>query len=298
MLSSGEEQKADIPVDTTDAVNDVKPIARAPQFPPPPEGVSKSAWKKICRKKRFEETKAEYLQGRKVKKARARQVRREKLKEYTDRGEEIPDELKRPPKVNLNQKDSGITIILDCSFDELMHEREIVSLSTQVVRAYSSNKRENNYAKIKVTSFGKRLKQRFDNDLSNSNYTNWKNFEFCADATLPTENAVYLTADTDEKIDTLEPGTTYIVGGIVDKNRHKNLCLNKAKELNIPTRRLPIGEFINLFGRKVLTTSHMVQLMLRYFDNKDWKEAFESVLPPRKLETDPNNETPEEKISP
>ncbi|CAH01214.1 tRNA (guanine(9)-N(1))-methyltransferase [Kluyveromyces lactis] len=293
MSDTSENSNAEIPADTSDVKDKPKPIVRAPQFPPPPEGISKSQWKKICRKKRFEETRAEYAQIRKEKRNRAKLARREKLKEYTDRGEEIPEELKRPPKVNLNQSDSGISIILDCSFDDLMNDREIVSLSTQVTRAYSSNKRENNYAKIKVTSFDKRLKQRFDNDLSNSNYTKWKNFEFTADPTLPTENAVYLTADTEEKLDTLEPGTTYIVGGIVDKNRHKNLCYNKAKELNIPTKRLPIGEFINLAGRKVLTTSHMVQLMLRYFDNKDWKEAFESVLPPRKLEVDSTKEDSE-----
>ncbi|KAG0675521.1 tRNA (guanine(9)-N(1))-methyltransferase [Kluyveromyces marxianus] len=274
-----EDAATEVPVKEVDS----NPIIRAPQFPPPPEGISKSQWKKICRKKRFEETKAEYALIRKEKKAKARQARREKLQEYLDKGEEIPEDLKRPPKVNLNQKDSGISIILDCAFDDLMNDREVVSLSTQITRAYSSNKRENHYANIKVTSFDKRLKKRFDNELSNCNYSNWKNFTFDSDSTLPTENVVYLTADTDEKLETLEPGTTYIVGGIVDKNRHKNLCLNKAKELNIPTRRLPIDEFISLAGRKVLTTSHMVQLMLRYFDNKDWKEAFESVLPPRKL---------------
>ena len=116
---------------------DGKSIMRAAPLPPVPEGISKSQWKKICRKKQFEETKAEYSLIRREKKAKARSVRRQKIQEFLDKGEEVPEELKKPPKVNLNQKDSGISIILDCSFDELMNDKEIVSLSTQITRAYS-----------------------------------------------------------------------------------------------------------------------------------------------------------------
>ncbi|SCU81554.1 LAMI_0B06766g1_1 [Lachancea mirantina] len=253
-------------------------------LPPVPEGMSKKQWKKICKRKRFEETKEKYYEVRREKKLKARLARRAKIQEFLDRGEEVPEELKRKPRKNLNQQDSGIKILIDCSFDDLMNDREIVSLSTQLTRAYSWNKRENYFADVKVTGFDKRLKVRFEKDLENSNFGEWKNFEFVENATLPTENAIYLTADADDTIEKLEPGVTYIVGGIVDKNRHKSLCYNKAKELGIRTRKLPISQFVNVHGRHVLTTAHVVQLMLKYFDHRDWKEAFESVLPQRKLE--------------
>lgn len=55
---------------------------------------------------------------------------------------------------------------------------------------------------------------------------------------------VYLTADADTEITALEEGQTYIIGGIVDHNRYKNLCLNKAKEQDISTARLPIGTYL------------------------------------------------------
>ncbi|AGO11875.1 AaceriADR110Cp [[Ashbya] aceris (nom. inval.)] len=253
-------------------------------LPPVPEGMSKSQWKKQWKKEQFEANKPLYAKIRKEKKQKAREQRRERMqKALEENGGEIPEELRRTPRVNVNQKDSGIKVIIDCAFDELMNDKEIVSLSTQITRAYSANKRENHFADVKVTSFNKRLKERFDCGLKGANYDAWKHFEFTDDSTLPTTNAVYLTADTDETLETLEPGTTYIVGGIVDKNRHKALCYNKAKELGIPTRRLPIGEYIKLSGRKVLTTTHVIQIMLKYFDNHDWKEAFESVLPARKL---------------
>lgn len=265
-------------------------IVRMEPFPPVPEGMSKRQWKRQCKQLRHEETKDNYNKVKKEKRKRSKENRRLQIKQILERGEEIPEELKRAPRVNNAQKDSGMKIIMDCSFDDLMNEKEIVSMSNQVTRTYSSNKRENHFSKITVASFDKRLKDRFDNKLKNFRYQQWRNFEFLPDEQCITapdidrSKMVYLTADTDEKIDTLEPDMTYIVGGIVDKNRHKCLCYNKAKELGIPTKRLPIDEFINLFGRRVLTTTHVIQIMLRYFDNKDWKEAFESIVPQRKLD--------------
>lgn len=236
----------------------------------------------------YEAKKEEYAEVRKEKRKRAKENRRKKIQEYIDRGEEVPAELKREPRVNRDQVASGINIILDCAFDDLMNDKEIVSTSNQITRAYSANRRASQYANITVTSFNKRLKERFDKALDDCNYPQWQNFKFVSDEKLITEGdkskMVYLTADTEEQLDTLEPGMTYIVGGIVDKNRHKLLCYNKAKELGIPTRRLPIGEYIKIEGRKVLTTTHVIQLMLKYCESRDWKESFESVIPSRKLD--------------
>ncbi|QLQ80264.1 hypothetical protein HG537_0D02650 [Torulaspora globosa] len=269
-------------------------IRRSTVIPPAPEGMSKRQWKKAWKKQHYKDHQEEYAKIRKQKRQRAKENRRAKLQAFLERGEEIPEELKRPPRVNVNQKPSGIKIIIDCAFDDLMNDKEIVSMSNQITRTYSSNKRENHSADIVVTSFNKRLKHRFDEGLKGCNYEQWQNFKFVPDEQpimqADKSKLVYLTADTDEKLESLEPGMTYIVGGIVDKNRHKLLCYNKAKELGIPTRRLPIGEYINLAGRKVLTTTHVIQLMLKYFDNRDWKEALEYVLPPRKLDRSDNDQ--------
>ncbi|CCK73497.1 tRNA (guanine(9)-N(1))-methyltransferase NDAI_0G05140 [Naumovozyma dairenensis CBS 421] len=265
-------------------------LKRTTPLPPVPEGMSKKQWKKQWKRQQFKERKDEYADIRREKRKLARERRRTKVKEYEERGEEVPDELKRPPKVNVKQVDSGVSLIIDCGFDDLMNDKEIISLSNQITRAYSANRRADHYSKIKVTSFGGRLQKRFEDDLNNCNHNQWRHFEFVADDEAITgphmdkSKMIYLTADTDEELDTLKPGMTYIIGGIVDKNRHKALCYNKAKELGITTKRLPIDEFIKIAGRRVLTTTHVVQLMLKYFDRHYWKEAFESILPPRIIE--------------
>ncbi|KAG0663585.1 tRNA (guanine(9)-N(1))-methyltransferase [Maudiozyma exigua] len=255
--------------------------------PPPPPGISKSQWKKQWRKKQFELHKDEYLSKRREKRKRQKMNRRAIIQGYKDRGEPIPAEYVREPRKNVNQISGGFTILLDCGFDDLMNDKEILSLSNQLTRAYSANNRADHFADMYVTSFNKRLEHRFKVGLADSLHETWPNFKFVPDEKMITEGdktkMIYLSADTDETLDTIEPGMTYIVGGIVDKNRHKELCVNKAKNLGIPVRKLPIDSFIKIDGRQVLTTTHVVQLMLKYFDTKDWKEAFEEVLPQRKL---------------
>lgn len=43
------------------------------------------------------------------------------------------------------------------------------------------------------------------------------------------EQLVYLTADSPEELSELHPTRKYIIGGIVDRNRHKNICFRKAE---------------------------------------------------------------------
>lgn len=274
-----------------------RPRRRLGDNPPPvPEGMSKSQWKKIWRKKVFEENKEEYSAKRREKRKRTKENRRAVIRGYEERGEEVPAEYIRPPRKNVKQVPAGFNILLDCGFDDLMNDKEVISLSNQITRAYAANRRADHYADITVTSFNKRLESRFKVGLVDSLHDTWDNFKFVDHDRDITEGdkskMVYLTADTDEALDTLEPGMTYIVGGIVDKNRHKELCYNKAKELGIPTKKLPIDEFVNIDGRQVLTTTHVVQIMLKYFDVHNWKEAFESALPARKLGIPSLSETP------
>jgi hypothetical protein len=54
----------------------------------------------------------------------------------------------------------------------------------------------------------------------------------------------------------LQPEEVYVIGGIVDRNRFKGLCFERAKELGIKHGQLPISENIKLKSRKVLTVNH------------------------------------------
>ncbi|KAF8944117.1 tRNA (guanine(9)-N(1))-methyltransferase [Haplosporangium gracile] len=98
------------------------------------------------------------------------------------------------------------------------------------------------------------------------------------------KKVVYLSADSPNTITELDPGTCYILGGIVDKNRFPNLCQSKAEKLGIETAQLPIGEYIQMSSRRVLTVNQVFEILLQFIECNDWKEAFLKVIPQRKLE--------------
>ncbi|KAL4723379.1 tRNA (guanine(9)-N(1))-methyltransferase [Fusarium chlamydosporum] len=93
---------------------------------------------------------------------------------------------------------------------------------------------------------------------------------------------VYLSSDSPYTLERLEPNTSYVIGGLVDKNREKGLCYKRARERGIRTARLPIGQYMVMQSRAVLTTNHVVEIMLKWLEYENWGEAFMSVIPKRK----------------
>ncbi|EPQ29564.1 uncharacterized protein PFL1_02783 [Pseudozyma flocculosa PF-1] len=135
-----------------------------------------------------------------------------------------------------------------------------------------------------------------------------------ADGASTSEDVVYLTADTDDTLTCLEEGKTYVIGGIVDKNRYKGLCSNKAARLGVRRAKLPITEEnLEEFerrlraqgetsqptaaahdggaakkggyqGRKVLTVNQVVDILLGWTETEDWVEAIGRGIPRRRFE--------------
>ena len=212
-----------------------------------------------------------------------------------------------------------ITLVIDCAFDDLMHDTERTSLSSQITRSYSDNYRARYRAHLAISSFGGKLRERFDT-LLNQHYKNWKGVRvleedyvkaaerakewmsgekggklagaFAVDSQRHSEQPVeelrsqgeiiYLTSDSENTLDRLKPYSTYIIGGLVDKNRHKGICYRSACERGIKTAKLPIGEYMEMQSRFVLATNHVVEIMVRWLECGDWGEAFLKVIPKRK----------------
>lgn len=140
----------------------------------------------------------------------------------------------------------------------------------------------------------------------------WKNVSITEDGGLdawleqnPTrkETTIYLTADTEETISELRPEHTYVIGGLVDRNRYKHVCLDRARALGLKVARLPIdpsnltkktAEGKHLASRKVLTVNQVFDILLGWTeqvqgvggdgDEPSWEVALERGLPGRKFE--------------
>jgi len=365
--------------------------------------LSKSQLKKIKKKEQWEA-------GREYRKAKRREKHHEKQARKKEQREELQAKIAsgevkiEPPK----KRDEGmpkrprrpiqipVSLILDCDFNELMFEKELISLGAQLTRCYSENRKNPYRSHLALSSWGGTLKSRFETVLTN-NHLSWKGVKFFEkdfvvaaenldeimrsslggtlagafaentgeamktkpnrgaspaiadesvenpnETTTATEAAistidiqqgksgeevpenssdldstvilnteprpespnskgadllpespdltpakaapsiVYLTADSPYTLERLSPNTCYIIGGIVDKNRHKGLCYKRACERGIPTAKLPIGEYMTMQSRTVLAVNHVVEIMLKWLVTGDWGEAFLSVIPKRK----------------
>ncbi len=96
------------------------------------------------------------------------------------------------------------------------------------------------------------------------------------------QTVVYLTSESPYTLDRLEANTSYVIGGIVDKNREKGLCYNRAQAAKVRTAKLPIGEYMAMQSRYVLTTNQVVEIMAKWLECGDWGKAFVDVIPKRK----------------
>lgn len=67
----------------------------------------------------------------------------------------------------------------------------------------------------------------------------------------------------------------------------QNLCLDKSKEHNIRSARLPIGTYLaEMRTRKVLTVNQTFEILLKWVETRDWEQALYSVMPKRKFNTE------------
>ncbi|KLU85059.1 tRNA (guanine-N(1)-)-methyltransferase [Magnaporthiopsis poae ATCC 64411] len=322
----------------------------APNGEPAQPPISKSQQKKLKRQRMWEERKDDRKRHRKERRhqqqAKRRAVRAERAAELEATGldPKAAFQASRPPR-RAPPRQVPVTIILDCDFEKYMSEKELVSLSSQIVRSYSDNRAASVQAHLVISSWGGKLRERFETVLQNA-HDGWKGTRFSeADfvqagrealemmkgpkggvlvdslqpqvtpaeettgeetgAVLPTHasitkdtqdptpvpepepdgqdpSIVYLTADSPYTLERLEPNTSYVIGGIIDRNREKGLCYKRAKERGVRTARLPIGEYVVMASRKVLTTNQVVDIMVKWLEHGDWKVAFQQAIPKRK----------------
>lgn len=269
-----------------------------------PAPLSKKQQKRLLKLQKWDEQKDERRELRKKKRHEAKERKREQKKN----GELVEAPRRKGPSVLV-----PVTFVIDCGWDELMNDRERISLSSQVTRAYSDNAKAQYRSHFVVSSFDKLLKERFDTVLRKT-YQNWRgvrfmteNFDHAAVQAKDWMNTpeggtlegairgkeekepspedgeiVYLSSDSSETLTELKPYSTYIIGGLVDKNRHKGVCYKRATELEIRTAKLPIGEYLRMASRHVLATNHVVEIMLKWLELGDWGQAFMQVIPQRK----------------
>ncbi|KAK0611490.1 guanine-1-methyltransferase-domain-containing protein, partial [Immersiella caudata] len=302
-----------------------------PDTNPPEAPLSKNQLKRLRRQQQYQE----YKEERKVKRKDKRHARQErkraerdaKISEAKAAGID-PETVLRPQREICTPKLTRLAFVIDCDFEGYMRESEIVSLSSQITRSYSQNRKAKYQGHFFVSSWKGKLKERFETALEKA-HERWKNVHILEggfreaareagqimagekggeviDLIAPRENdppviygegegttppeadkeveqsVVYLSSESPYTLKRLEPNTTYVIGGLVDRNREKGLCYNRAKDYKVRTAKLPIGEYMKMQDRFVLTTNQVVEIMVKWLGCGDWAKAFLDVIPKRK----------------
>ncbi|XP_078068151.1 tRNA methyltransferase 10 homolog A [Mustelus asterias] len=239
------------------------------------EPMSKRQMKKLMREKQWKDQKEQRKQKRKEKKLQR------KLERQT-RSEEAREESARK-RFKRDVTPSNLRVALDCSFDSLMVLKDVKKLHKQIQRCYAENRKAAHPVKMYLTSHSGQLKTNMDEN--DKGWVNWKGITVTSEhfsEAMKKEDLVYLTSDSPNVLNDLDATKAYIIGGLVDHNHHKGLTYNKALELGITHAQLPLGNYVKMDSRKVLTVNHVFEIILAYLEKQDWQEAFFTVLPQRK----------------
>ena len=281
--------------------------------------LSKNARKRIARAAHREKRRAERKESeRAAKRALAEKIKtefHEKVNAMTREEREAREAFFAERSANLQAKrerdvakkeakarqlSSTHEILIDCEFGDLMSKpKEWSSFSKQLRFVYERNSKT--MAPFKLTFTG--LNGEFGEFIrrTNGGSENWHVVretrtirEIIEAYAEKKKRFVYLTGDSENELSALEEGTVYVVGGFIDRNRHKGLTLNKARELGVAHARLPISEHLKLRGSYVLTVNQTTDVLTSYRELEDWGKAMESVVPLRKVHKDEGENAAEE----
>ncbi|CAM6007910.1 unnamed protein product [Sphagnum balticum] len=264
-----------------------------------PTSLSKSALKNLAKQERYKELKQQRKALEKMKRhqetERKRQEWVQKLaglsEEEIEKAKQEKMELRTARKDERKERrekltqalETGQNIVIDLEFGQMMKPNEISSLLQQVMYSYAANGRAEAPCRLSLTGCTGDIHTQLEKI---SGFNNWllhkQERSYLSVFEDRKEDLVYLTADSENILESLDPCKIYIVGGLVDRNRWKGVTLEKAKSQGIQTAKLPIGEHMKMLSSQVLTVNQVVEIMLRFAELGDWSKALFAVIPPRK----------------
>ncbi|XP_043530390.1 RNA (guanine-9-)-methyltransferase domain-containing protein 2 [Chiloscyllium plagiosum] len=239
------------------------------------EPMSKRQMKKLMREKRWLDQKEDRKQKRKEKKLKRR------LERQTQNEERHEESARKRFKRDFTP--CNLRVVLDCSFDSLMVLKDVKKLHKQIQRCYAENRKAAYPVRMYLTSHSGQLKKNMDEN--DKGWINWKGITFTPEhvsEAIKKEELVYLTSDSPNVLNDLDATKAYIIGGLVDHNHYKGVTYNKALDLGIAHAQLPLGNYVKMDSRKVLTVNHVFEIILMYLEKQNWQEAFFTILPQRK----------------
>lgn len=236
--------------------------------------MSKNQKKKLARRE-------EWLLQRPERRAKEKEKLKAKRKEAREKGLVKGPTRKQLKLSRMIDSPCKLRIAFDMSLDHLMTEMELAKCMKQLHRCYSLNRRADAPLQLHITSCSGPIHKKMSSTAGSLKWDLHYREEAYTE-TFEKDQIVYLTSDSPNVVEQLDHDKVYIIGGLVDHNRCKGVCFEKALEANVHHARLPIDEYLVMKSRKVLTIDQVYLILLRASEGMTWSEAFLNVIPKRK----------------
>ncbi|XP_066473022.1 tRNA methyltransferase 10 homolog B [Tiliqua scincoides] len=186
----------------------------------------------------------------------------------------------------LEAKQTGPQLCIDLGMTSHMTKKEISRLAAQIRRLYGSNRKAQKPFWLCLTGFVRnspieeaclRMNDGFSNYLMDVTPESYLDL-------FPLETIVYLTPDSENALNEVDPQKVYILGGLVDESIQKRLTFQRAQEQHLQTARLPIQEYMvkNINAKNyhstTLAINQVFDALSTFYETKSWEEALKVAV--------------------
>ncbi|KAM4752662.1 tRNA methyltransferase 10 homolog B [Cyanocitta cristata] len=181
----------------------------------------------------------------------------------------------------LEARAAGPRLCVDLDVGGSMTEKESGRLASQIRRLYGANRRAARPFWLCLTGFAAgtpiyeqcfRMNDGFAGYLMDTTPQSYLDL-------FPLDAIVYLTPDSENVLEDIDPDKVYVLGGLVDESIHKQLTLRRAREQSLQTARLPIREYMvkapnaRNYHSETLAINQVFDVLSTYYDTRSWPAA-------------------------
>ena len=286
---------------STSAAEAGAPVTDAPQIAPPlSKNAQKKAAKRAAQEAAWAAQKAQKKEARRARQAAERAARQAEWERLSPEEQEAVRSAKGAERearaaaaraaAELAATPAGAAAAaapvpacaIDLDFDDLMEAREVSSLVQQLMYAYGANRRAPRPLRYHLCACRGRVAAGLAKIGGSEAWKVTRHEDGYLAAFPDREAVVYLSSESDEVLGELDGGTTYVIGGLVDHNRHKGVTQARAAAAGVRTARLPLDEHLEMAQRRVLAVNHVFEILLHKANGASWADAFAKAVPQRR----------------
>ncbi|EGZ21400.1 hypothetical protein PHYSODRAFT_557474 [Phytophthora sojae] len=250
---------------------DADTTAASTSFPPPSQPPRKNSALRAKRPARERQRKQRY----ELLHSMTEEERRIFLQQEAADKEEALQRLQRAAATDsTNQR-----VAIDLGFDSIMNDKEIRSLANQLKLSYGAIKQMPEPFQLLFCNPSEQLEHSLERFGASHWHVQWRRGADSVAEHFSPDELVYLSPDSPNVLEKMDPTKIYVIGGIVDKSRKKGATLNTATEAGIRTVRLPIQENIPERLDHILNVNTVVDVLINFRELGDWPRTLEIALP-------------------